>query len=293
MNTRARLLAIPALALAGVSTRITSSITAIAQATPDAFSNNILHLTVERDGVNGMPESLAAGRYTVHISSPVPAREDGIGVLFAVLPEGITPQQAFEDVQNADPFPEWFHQAHFGGGVNLQYNASQASGVIDLSPGSWIVTSLGARTPGVTFEVTGEFPSDSPVPDVHASIELDEMSITMKPAELPPGDIVIEVCNTGDQIHHLSFVRVPGNTTRENVQALWDSYLGGTPDANALSEDDTTEIAYFAEISPGVCQWGELMLKPGTYVLSCFVGDPNMGGMPHAFMGMWDLIVIP
>lgn len=290
-STRARLTALPSLALAGLCSRMAPSSLALAQATPDVNEFPLLELIVEVDGVTGMPSSITAGRYTVQVSSQTPAVEDGIGVLFAILPDGITPEQALEDVQSADPYPAWFYDAHFGGGVNLQYEATEGWGVIDLPPGNWVVTSLGARTLPIEFEVTGEFPAVS-TPEAHASIELAEMTITVASGELVAGDSVIEVCNVGEQIHHLSFVRVPDETTREQVQALWDSYLSGTPDANALSEADTQETAYFAELSPEVCQWGPLTLEQGTYVLSCFVGDPEMGGMPHAFMGMWDLVVI-
>lgn len=294
MNTRMRITAIPTIAVASLAASLPVALRAAGQATPAPASNDYptIDLVVDANGVSGMPEALAADRYRVTISSETPALEDGIGVLFLILPEGLTPEQAFEDIQNADPYPDWFHDAHFGGGVNLLYDTRENWGVIDLTAGNWIVTSLGARTVGVPFEVTGDLPADLAEPQSSITFELDEMTITLSDGELVAGDNMVHVANVGEQIHHLSFVQVPDDTTREQVQALWDSFLSGTPDAGALDEAATQEVAYFAELSPGVSQWGPLSLEAGTYVLTCFVGDPTMGNMPHAFMGMWDIVTI-
>lgn len=294
MNTRMRVTSIPALAFAGIASGFPVVMKAASQATPAAASGNYpaIDLVVDGNGVTGMPEALAADRYRVNISSATPALDDGIGVLFLILPEGLTPEQAFEDIQGADPYPEWFHDAHFGGGVNLLYDTRENWGVINFTAGNWIVTSLGARTVGVPFEVTGELSADLVEPESSVTFDLDEMTITITEGDLVAADNLVHVTNVGEQIHHLSFVKVPDGTVREQVQALWDSFLSGTPDASALDEASTQEVAYFAELSPGVSQWGPLSLEAGTYVLTCFVGDPTMGNMPHAFMGMWDIVTI-
>ncbi len=290
-----RITAIPAIAFAGIATSLSRTLPgAASQATPEAADGDYPHidLVVDENGVSGMPEALTANRYRVNISSDTPALEDGIGVLFFILPEGLTPEHAFEDIQSADPYPDWFHDAYFGGGVNLLYDTRENWGVIDLTAGNWIVTSLGARTLGVPFEVSGETPADTVEPASTITFELDEMTITIAEGELVTGENLVHVANVGEQIHHLSFVKVPDGTVRDQVQALWDSFLSGTPVAGALDEAATQEVAYFAELSPGVSQWGPLTLEPGTYVLTCFVGDPTMGNMPHAFMGMWDIVTV-
>jgi hypothetical protein len=295
VNTRKRVTAIPAFAFAGIATGFPGNLLRVAsQATPIATDGDYptIDLVVDENGVTGMPEALAADRYRVNISSETAAIEDGIGVLFSILPEGLTPEQAFEDIQSADPYPEWFHDAHFGGGVNLLYDSLENWGVIDFTAGNWIVTSLGARTLGVPFRVTGDLSADPVEPESSVTFELDEMTITITEGKLVAADNLVHVTNVGEQIHHLSFVKVPDGTVREQVQALWDSFLSGTPEAGALDEAATREIAYFAELSPGVSQWGPLSLEAGTYVLTCFVGDPTMGNMPHAFMGMWDILTI-
>ncbi len=39
-------------------------------------------------------------------------------------------------------------------------------------------------------------------------------------------------------------------------------------------------------ISPGTSMSFDYKLRPGKYVLLCWWPDADMGGMPHAFMGM-------
>ena len=43
-------------------------------------------------------------------------------------------------------------------------------------------------------------------------------------------------------------------------------------------------------LSPGQQHDGGLRPAPGQYVVMCFFPDPKMDGMPHAFMGMLEMI---
>lgn len=40
-------------------------------------------------------------------------------------------------------------------------------------------------------------------------------------------------------------------------------------------------------VSPGKSMTMRYSLPPGNYVMICFWPDADMGGMPHAFMGMY------
>ena len=43
-------------------------------------------------------------------------------------------------------------------------------------------------------------------------------------------------------------------------------------------------------ISPGTSMTVDYDLPAGQYVVMCFFPDPKMGGMPHALMGMLEMI---
>jgi hypothetical protein len=43
-------------------------------------------------------------------------------------------------------------------------------------------------------------------------------------------------------------------------------------------------------LSPGRSMTVDYDLPPGQYVVMCFFPDPEMGGVPHALMGMLEMI---
>ncbi len=252
-----------------------------------------LTLTVEEAGVTGMPESIEAGRYLVKVTGPAPGEMGPSGTMFFQLPEGVTVEQAYEDIQAATEGPPmWFLDAHFGGGVTLD-SGTEGWAVIDFTPGPWVVSTPFGSTLGVEFEVTGEFPTDLEDVEANATIELMEMVIRVADGELVVGENIVTVNNAGAQIHFVDFNRVPDGTTKEQVQAVIDSFMTGTPPAadNGLSETDFIPVALAPDISPGVKMTLPITFEAGTYFLSCWVPDVETFA-PHAMMGMWDLIVI-
>ena len=79
---------------------------------------------------------------------------------------------------------------------------------------------------------------------------------------------------------------------KAQVDALFGMFMG-TPDADTggLTEDDF-ELLYFAPTqSIGTATWHEVELEAGTHLVSCFF--PTAGtGVPHAFMGMYDVVEV-
>ncbi len=300
MNTRARVTAIPVMVAASLGL---GSIATFGKAlahpghvhtAPNLQPTGLeeINLTIEESGVTGMPESIEAGRYLVKVTGPEPGEMGPSGIMAIQLPEGVTPKQAHDDVlANPNEIPGWAMESHFGGGVVLDHGPENWA-VLDFTPGAWIVTTLFGTTLGVEFEVTGELPTDLPDPGANVTLDLLEMVIRVSDGEFVAGENLVTVHNAGAQIHFVDISKVPDGTTKEQIEGLMDSFMTGTPPAaDGLQEADVMPAAYIAEMSGGVAVTVPLMLDAGTYFLSCWIGDPE-SQLPHAMMGMWDLITI-
>lgn len=295
MNTRTRVTAIPVLLAASLGLGTLGK--AVAQSTPvDAGMQpsglDEISLTIEEDGVTGMPESIEAGRYLVKVTGPAPGEMGPSGAVFAQFPDGVTPESAFEDVQaNLDGMPSWYLDTHFGGGVVLAQD-TESWGVFDFTPGSWVVTTLYGSTLGVAFEVTGELATDLPVVEANVSIDLIEMMVHITDGGFAAGDNVLYINNAGAQIHFLDVSKAPDGTTKEQVSAVMDASMTGTPPADGgLQESDIVPVAQVPDLAPGVHEYMPMALEAGTYMLACWAPDPETG-TPHAMLGMWDLITV-
>ncbi len=297
MNARVRVKAVPALLAASIGFSTVGNLLAhegdhgVKNLQPDGFDE--INLEITEEGVTGMPASVEAGRYLVKVTGPAPGENGPSGVTFLQPPDGKTPEEIYEDVQASQgEMPAWFLEAHWGGGVTLD-SGTENWGVIDFTPGSWIVTTLYGSTLGVAFDATGEFPADVTAPESNATIDLGEMMIRIAEGELVSGENVVTVKNIGAQIHFIDIGMVPDGTTEDQVSALMDSYMTGTPVTgdDALSEEDLTPVSYVNDISGGVQMTVPLTLEPGTYFLSCWIPDPETM-MPHAMMGMWTLVTV-
>jgi hypothetical protein len=66
----------------------------------------------------------------------------------------------------------------------------------------------------------------------------------------------------------------------------------GTPPPGMLDESLLEPQVSAATQSAGTTQWLAVPLEPGSHIISCFVEDPEIGGMPHAFEGMIDVIQV-
>lgn len=77
---------------------------------------------------------------------------------------------------------------------------------------------------------------------------------------------------------------VEGTTTDQVLTSLQSEEQGPPPEFFLQAGLET------ASISSGNSMTVDYDLPPGQYVVMCFFPDPNMGGMPHALMGMLRMI---
>lgn len=253
-----------------------------------------LALTFTVDGIEGVPESLEAGRYLLKISGDPGPEDYVLGPMFMQLPEGATIEQVMEEAgANPDAPPSIYYTALLAGGVGAVVPAGQtsATSIIDLPPGQWFVAGLSLSRPPVPLTVTGKMPTDLSEPLSNATITLDEMSIALTAGKLVAGENLVKVDNIGAQPHFVEILSVPDGTTRKHVEAAIQAEMNGTPEADALDLGSATPHSYIGEQSAGVVAWASVTLEAGTYAALCFVPDPETG-MPHAMSGMHEVFVV-
>lgn len=304
MNTRARVTLIPALLAAGAATALPGFLrTAVAQdsspaaaAVPASWADLGLpeiELQFTTAEVTGMPESVAAGRYLVTIHGE-PTEEDwAFAPTFLQLPEGMT----IEDLASVDVSqgpPAFFYEALVPGGpaILASTGATSAVGVVDLQPGEWIVAGSALAQPPSPFTVTGEMPAELPEPESNATLTIGEMVINLSAGALTVGENLVKVENIGAQPHFVNVDKMPDGTSLENLEATIAGFMGATPSAEPIAEEDLIPVAYTSEQSGQTAQWSVMNLtEPGTYAATCWLPDPE-SGMPHAMMGMYTVFEV-
>ncbi len=245
------------------------------------------------EALEGVPESVAAGRYllTVTGEANVALEHDG-GVMFIQLPDGMSMDEALGTAPTDGP-PSWYYDALLPGGAILPAGegGSTVTTIIDLMPGDWIAAGAQLSRPPVPFAVTGEMPADLPEPASNATVTMSDFAIEITDGALQAGENLIRLENTGVQPHFVSFQQVPDGTTMENIGATLEGEMTGTPGPGAVDFADIIPIATSSDLSTNTTMWMTVTLDPGTYVGLCFIPDPG-SGMPHAMMGMYAIFTV-
>ncbi|MDQ3513168.1 MAG: hypothetical protein M3462_05800 [Chloroflexota bacterium] len=278
----------------------------------DGLGLTELRVTITDAGYEGVPAETAAGRYLVTVTS---TGEMGGGVSFMQLPEGITvadlmamagPQPGAAtpgaEMDMASPAaspgaapegegpgapPEWYYTTYMAGGL---YGEPGTTGrvVLDLVPGTYAVWGddpTAAQAP-VEMVVTegGTGAVTEPVADVTVTEVGDTGGFAFEySAELVPGPQVIRIDNTSTQPHFFLLVRSEQPITMDELFALLES-----PE----EPEGIIPVVTTATQSANTTQWIEVDLEAGYHIVLCFVSDPGAGGIPHAFEGMADILVV-
>lgn len=275
-----------------------------------------LNITVTADSYEGIPEELEAGRYLVNVTATdETAESEGGGVSFfqpvgisteelmamlAAPPEGegeeapaSTPAAPDKGGEGDGGPPPFYFDSVFAGGTYAPPGET-AQVVLDLTPGEWIAWGDDPTAPWepVVFSVTGEMPADLPEPDVSATITMGEYLIEVSDGELTTGQQVIQVDNQGAQPHFVLTAKGPDDLTEEQIEAVLEADITGTPVPGAPNPDeDFEDVAFTATQSTDTSQWVTVDLEPGRYLLICFFPDAA-DGMPHAYHGMYSIVEV-
>ena len=98
-----------------------------------------------------------------------------------------------------------------------------------------------------------------------------------------PASGMVKFANQADQPHFLVLQRVKDSTTNAKVRKFINSGGQGNPPWALKATADS------GVLSPGKSQLLSYDLPAGKYLVACWWPDDDTG-MPHALMGMWDLV---
>jgi hypothetical protein len=286
-----------------------------------------LAITLTDAGLEGVPAETPAGRYLVNFTNnvsdtgdpfndswsvefvrlPAGITVDDLAAIFAGPPEGAAVEDATPVTEageadamaspgaGEDPFA-FLYDAYLAGGPGGP-RGETARGVVDLLPGDYAVATFGVGVPSA-MTVTGEALATPEAGAIAANATIVEMgtspSFDFTVESLAPGPGVLAIRNDSDQPHFVFAIRSEGPITEEEVMALLmeeDEGSGATPVAGS-PEAGLSPAFITGTQSTGTTQYLAVDLEPGYYVLLCFVGDPNQGGVPHSFQGMIEIVPV-
>jgi hypothetical protein len=110
---------------------------------------------------------------------------------------------------------------------------------------------------------------------------------------LATGSQVVRVDNIGAQPHFIFGTLAPEGTTEDDIEAILQSDLTGTPPATDMNpETDLQDVFGTGTQSRGTSQWIYVPEMPaGPLLMICFVPDQG-DGLPHAYHGMYTIVEV-
>lgn len=252
----------------------------------DSAETQSLTFTLSGEGKSAKtsgPSSAETGLAEITLTN----ERKGEGDLQLIRVEGDhSPEEVVEGLEAAmkgQAFPEWFFAA---GGIGATAAGKSQTVTQVLEPGTYYAfntegsqdQSDPASVPAM--EVTGDTSDQT----VEADETVDAFEYGFKADQLSAGETEIAFDNTGVQPHHLLAAPLTGDNTAEDVEAAFKSEKGKPP-------FDEKGFLSTAVLEGGEGQLVTLDLKPGRYVLFCFITD-RQGGPPHALKGMVDEVEV-
>jgi hypothetical protein len=191
--------------------------------------------------------------------------------------------KGLEAAMRGKAFPDWFFA---GGGIGTTAGGKSQTVTQVLEPGTYYAFNTeGSQSQSdpasvPAMEVTGETSDET----VEADETVDAFEYGFKTEQLTSGKTEVAFENTGSQPHHLLAAPLTGDSTAKDVEQAFKSEKGKPP-------FDEESFQSTAVLEGGEGQLVTLDLKPGRYVLFCFITD-RQGGTPHALKGMVDEVEV-
>lgn len=246
-----------------------------------------------------LPATVAAGRYLVTLTNTT---DDVAYAQFLEAPADRTVDQvkAEIDATNADTATEadfaWVYDATLVGGA-LAAGGQVGQGIVDLTPGHWLVFDLRGEAELGELDVTGAMPvtlaepaSDTTFTAIGTATGYD-FAID---GTLTAGVQLIKFVNKSDQPHFIYAFTSPVPLTDETFTAVMSLPDGATPaaDSGLPSFDQLHEVGESPVISAAKQTWWIVKLEPGHYTFTCWITDSRNPGTPHAMEGMVEFVEV-
>jgi hypothetical protein len=258
---------------------------AAGQAAERETAASMIAVSIDKAGAVTMPAVVAPGVNTYKITT---ARRSSALQVVALAP-GYTTEQADADVVNGLEKGRLKALKRFEANTTLLGGATATKDkagklAIDLAPGTYYALDTSkSGSPWTLFTVSGvdtgaTLPADTRV------TAIDSTKWSKKPAAIPRKGW-LKFKNRSDQNHFISLVKLLPGKTLDDFAAFLESESGPPPIDFGVTADSGV-------LSPGHDMAMKYRLARGNYVLVCFWPDASMGGMPHAFMGMYRMVKV-
>ena len=232
-----------------------------------------------------MPTTIQPGVNTFRVTTE--AKSSGFQLL--QLAEGYTLDEVIADIENGlekgklKAFKRFEANTTLLGGVNVAMG-KVGKVTLNLAPGSYYAADIERNRPSAftAFSVAGA-DTGATMPDGVTIRALEGPKWAKNPTSIPRrGTLTFE--NFASSNHFVGLAKLNrGKTVKD---------FGDWLDAQMEGRDGPPPVSFGKSFDSGVVSGGRTVamnyrLPRGNYVLVCFWGDASMGGMPHAFMGMY------
>jgi hypothetical protein len=290
----------PVIRLLGVATLAAAA--AVASTPPSAHRTapraaRVVTITA-RNFAFEAPDTVPAGRTELRLVNLGPELHH---VYLMRLDGGHTPAELLGALKAGGPPPVWVHDA---GGPNAPAPGQTNAAVLDLVPGTYVLTCFIPSPDGVPHIMKGMLRALTVVPAssvrakataAHAAAE-PAPSITRAPditmtlsdyafalsRPLSAGKHVLHVRNVAVQPHEVFVVRLNPGVTVDAAAAWVDKQVGPPP---------MSPVGGTTPMANGASNDIALDLTPGEYALLCFMPDAK-DGKPHIMHGMLKQVTV-
>jgi hypothetical protein len=178
------------------------------------------------------------------------------------------------------------HSTFLGGAGAVTGKASTGTVVLPRA-GKYTVYNFGGNLPKSprTITVRGKRQA-RPAPKIDATVKAINGAQFGGASTMPHKGTLRFVNASNDSPHFLSMIQVQPGTT---AQDILDYFQSGSqePPSFYIADGPSTEV-----VGPHQSMTMNYNAPAGTYAEMCFFPDPNMGGMPHAMMGMIRIVTL-
>lgn len=260
---------------------VTATLTAATAAAPSsAAATSPVEVSISKARIISMPETLQPGVTTFKVTS---ARKGGSAFQLARPAEGYTVEKASRDIAkgfedgNMKAFKRFEANVTLLGGTTADKTADKL--VVDLEPGTHWAVDTNNTDPDkfFVFEVSGEETGNT-MPAATTLRALKATDWARAPRSIPRKGL-LELTNDSSANHFIVLTKLKKGKTYRDFKKWFKTEDGPPPVVFRVGADSGT-------VSPGYSASFSYKLPKGNYVLLCFWPDADMGGMPHAYMGM-------
>jgi len=273
-------------AAAGLTLVAAATVTTVATAGPaqSAAGTAPVQVSISNTRVITMPATIQPG---VNIFKVATANKRGSAFQVVQAAAGYSAADAARDIEkgleggNIKALKRFEANVTLLGGMRVTKERVETLAV-DLGAGTYWALDTNTNDPGKFFPFTvagADTGNAMPVAGATIKARLDT-TWANKPASIPHKGL-LRFKNAATQNHFISMVRLnKGKTYQDFVTWFSSENPSGPPPVDFEVGTDS------GVMSPGHSAILSYNLPKGHYVMLCFWPDAQMGGMPHAFMGM-------